>query len=64
MFFPLYLLFPFPPLADLGKPRGQSGHSRPPFSYGQVGKMVENKKKRQKINRKQEIKFLVEILHL
>ena len=24
---------------------GQSGHSRPPFSYGQVGKMVENKKK-------------------
>ena len=44
--------------------RGQSGHSRPPFSYGQVGKMVEKKKKRQKINRKQEIKFLVEILHL
>ena len=44
--------------------RGQSGHSRPPFSYGQVGKMVENKKKTAENKQKTRNKILAKILHL
>ena len=55
---------PLPSTGGSREARGQSRHSRPPFSYGQVGKIVENKKETAENKQKARNKILVEILHL